>query len=370
MDKFRSYIAVLSIYLVGINLYFCLWYLGSEGVAVLWNYGDITFSHIWVSGNIASIFGFAGLVKLRVSTRRWFVLKVSGLGIGFLLHVITTFLFFLGAFLLISNILLGFHSFKTFLGYARTTVFLSLAIYHFTLTFVIVALLNLKQSFGGLDKVFGYSFKRVFKPREVEHGFMFLDLNNSTGIAEKLNSEVYSAFLRDCFHLLEEIVETTNGIEVYQYVGDEAILYWDFKDKKMCLKALETFQRFKQGLFDMNHYFQVHYKTIPSFKGAIHGGLVTKSELGSKMIHTAFHGDVLNATSRILGLCHKHQTDLLISAQYLQSLMIKGESQKYERISDVALSGKDNSLTVYKPVTKDSPDKPTNNNEFYLTKND
>jgi adenylate cyclase len=40
---------------------------------------------------------------------------------------------------------------------------------------------------------------------------------------------------------------------------------------------------------------------VPEFKGALHGGNVVVSEVGKYKSEIAYHGDVLNTTSRMLG---------------------------------------------------------------------
>ncbi|WP_219011061.1 hypothetical protein [Aquimarina litoralis] len=47
---------------------------------------------------------------------------------------------------------------------------------------------------------------------------MFLDLNSSTSIAEKIGHMKYSQLIQDCFDQLDMTEDF--GAEIYQYVGD------------------------------------------------------------------------------------------------------------------------------------------------------
>ena len=67
---------------------------------------------------------------------------------------------------------------------------------------------------------------RFRNPREEERVFMFLDLNNSTALAEKLGHVQYSSFVRDCFQEINNVVQKFLA-EIYQYVGDEIVLTWN-----------------------------------------------------------------------------------------------------------------------------------------------
>ncbi|MGC3943099.1 MAG: hypothetical protein QM762_00945 [Chryseolinea sp.] len=59
--------------------------------------------------------------------------------------------------------------------------------------------------------------------------FMFLDLNDSTTLAERLGDEKYHSLLRDFFaDISDDIVN--NGGKIYQYVGDEVVVQWDYQD--------------------------------------------------------------------------------------------------------------------------------------------
>ena len=53
---------------------------------------------------------------------------------------------------------------------------------------------------------------------------MFLDMRSSTTIAEKLGHERFYALLNELFHEISQPVLQTKA-EIYQYVGDEVVLY-------------------------------------------------------------------------------------------------------------------------------------------------
>ena len=59
--------------------------------------------------------------------------------------------------------------------------------------------------------------------------FMFADLNGSTRIAEKLGDEKYHQLLREFFADITNPILDNKG-EIYQYVGDEVIIAWKYKD--------------------------------------------------------------------------------------------------------------------------------------------
>lgn len=73
---------------------------------------------------------------------------------------------------------------------------------------------------------------KFYSPKEEYRIFMFVDLNSSTIIAEKLGHLAYSNFIKDCFYDLS-VVHHYNA-QIYQYVGDEAVLSWEkYKMKRV-----------------------------------------------------------------------------------------------------------------------------------------
>ncbi|MEM7108806.1 MAG: adenylate/guanylate cyclase domain-containing protein, partial [Bacteroidota bacterium] len=234
-------------------------------------------------------------------------------------------------------------------AYTHTTSFISLLIYHAAWFLILMSVINVSNRLGGLHKIGVYLLRTFTAPRQLQSGFMFLDLNGSTQIAERLSSREYSLFLRQCFRLLDQVVEKYPGLDIYQYVGDEAIIHWNYNDDDKCIQAINLFYDFKIILSTFKTHFKARFHVQPTFKAAIHGGPVIKVELGTTQLHTAFHGDVLNTTSRILSLCHQNKTDLLISESSFEKLNSTYIRDSYNKIQDVFLNGKTQRLTVYKP---------------------
>ena len=65
--------------------------------------------------------------------------------------------------------------------------------------------------------------------REVDRIFCFIDLKDSTSIAEKLGHLQFAMFLRDYYSDISEALRRT-AAQIYQYVGDEIVLSWSFAD--------------------------------------------------------------------------------------------------------------------------------------------
>ncbi len=202
-------------------------------------------------------------------------------------------------------------------------------------------LVSLKFGPGNLWKMLIGSFHH---PKEENRIFMFLDLKSSTTIAERLGHIKYSRLIQDCFNDLY-IVEQ-NEADVYQYVGDEAVLSWDVgvgvKDNN-CLKAYFNFTRL---LNSKKEYYNTEYGIVPEFKAGMNAGMVTVAEVGVVKKDIAFHGDTLNTASRIQDKCVELRKNLLISGFLEEKL---GWNHKFSRqpIGKIQLRGKEREIQIF-----------------------
>lgn len=78
-------------------------------------------------------------------------------------------------------------------------------------------------------ELLNYVLGRYHRPREVDRIFCFIDLKNSTSIAEKLGHLKFALFLRDYYSDISEPLRKT-AAQIYQYVGDGIVLSWSFPE--------------------------------------------------------------------------------------------------------------------------------------------
>lgn len=179
-----------------------------------------------------------------------------------------------------------------------------------------------------------------------QRSFMFLDLNDSTQIAEELGHVKYSRLLNKCFDDILEALSTFN-FEVYQFVGDEVVLTWKIKDDPTG-KAIDMYEAVDRKLDAEGLNYINQFGTIPVFKAGVSCGEVTATIVGKGSRHMAYHGDVLNTTARLLGQCKKLNKPLLFTDFYLKSLT---EPLKFKPhfLSELKLRGKEKMSRIYTP---------------------
>lgn len=264
-----------------------------------------------------------------------------------LIFVVACFLLFIVHFELQTNtdVLLG--AFQSI----SNSYFLSLTVFFSFVSLMMFFISNLERRSGNVLRLMSQSMGNSLRPKLVERGFMFIDLNNATSLAETLTSKDYANLLRDCFLLLNELVDVS-PFEIYQYVGDEAVITWEADTPNADLKALHLFSDFKAYLKENKNAFTKEYNTEPKFKCAIHCGEVVQSEIGKEIKHLVYHGDVLNTTSRLLSQCHHYNTDVIISKDTVSGLNIVTEKYHLSPMVCNNLKGKQNSIEAFVVTTK------------------
>ncbi|BFP42078.1 hypothetical protein FGF1_29230 [Flavobacteriaceae bacterium GF1] len=231
------------------------------------------------------------------------------------------------------------------------TYFISLVFYFALVSVLMFFISNLERRSGSIQRLLSQSMGEIIKPKLVQRGFMFIDLNEATTIAERLGSEKYANLLRDCFRLLNELVAFT-PFEIYQYVGDEAVITWKESTPNADLTALHLFFDFKAYLQENELAFASAYQLQPKFKCAVHSGQVVQSEIGREVKHLVYHGDVLNTAARLLSQCHRYQTDFIISEHAIKNRERISQVFDLQPVTYNNLKGKENSVNAYVTTEK------------------
>ncbi len=222
--------------------------------------------------------------------------------------------------------------------------FASTFIYSVFITVLInfVSQVNRKFGPGILLPMF---FGKYHQPIVEERIFMFLDLKDSTPYAERLGHVKFSQLIQDCFYDLNRIVPKFKA-EIYQYVGDEAVLCWKTKEGVKDLNCIAVFFAFKEKLAENISNYQNKYGLIPEFKAGVNVGETTIAEVGDVKREIAYHGDVLNTAARIQGVCNTYGKALLISEK-LESLLHFTDEYKKKFVGEVELKGKAKPVKIY-----------------------
>lgn len=177
--------------------------------------------------------------------------------------------------------------------------------------------------------------------------FMFIDMQSSTTTAEQSGHYNYSLLLQECFMDLSEVLVLYDA-EVYQYVGDEAILTWRVTEHFRREKCIELLDAFFARILDKSEFYNKRFGFVPNFKASINEGLVTVAEIGQIKTEIAYHGDVLSTAARVQDLCNHYNTYLLITESFFEHLTPKIQ-KIFVSVDSKILRGKKKEVVIYKP---------------------
>ena len=337
-----NYIILTIIAVCFTNVYFIVGAFSTKQYTTLWNYHEIPFWSYFFMTNLA-------LMVCALAATQYIAfgkyLRVKGYGALSILCIKTGIMTLLFG-VTMASILWGYFylqngetSFtKTFNALYDPTFLGTLSFFAFV-SVLMFFVSNLERRFGSAEILIRQSIGKMLRPKKLQKGFLFIDLNNATTMAETLGSTRYSGILRKCFQMLNELV-IGYGFSIYQFVGDEAIVVFDPDAKNSDYRAISFFQDFKAYIKEQKQDFLKEFNWVPEFKCAIHSGEVIKSEIGKDVKHLVYHGDTLNTCARILSQCHSLNTDLLISSVVLKSNDIIRKNYVLQNIGEKSLKGK------------------------------
>lgn len=193
---------------------------------------------------------------------------------------------------------------------------------------------NFRQWFFGL----------LNKPTEEERIFMFIDLKDSTSLAERLGHKKFSYLVQDVFNDMA-IVDNYNG-EIYNYMGDGAIITWTIRGGLKHNNFLRSFYAFVRLVQKRRRYYHRKYGFHPQFKAGVHVGKVMVLQVGQIKRDISYNGDTMNTAARIESKCNELKQALLISGD-LYNLLDDTSTFQYKNVGNIALRGKKKSVELF-----------------------
>ena len=202
-----------------------------------------------------------------------------------------------------------------------------------------------------MNRMIGANVLRYFiagiyhRPTAEERIFLFLDLEGSTQLAERLGSARYFELLRRCVDDLTEPVLETEG-EIYQYAGDEVVVTWRVEDGVRAANCVRCFFGVRQAIARRAARYEKDFGVVPRFRGGLHGGIVTAGEIGDLRKQIVFVGDILNTAARLEEHAKRTSLDLVASQAMLDRMELPADVES-RHCGELALRGKDSRVVAY-----------------------
>jgi adenylate cyclase len=184
---------------------------------------------------------------------------------------------------------------------------------------------------------------KYLQPSDEKRIIMFIDLKNSTPIAEKLGHKEYFKFIRDVIYCMAAGIAEYDG-RVYQYVGDEIVAWWPHTpaNARKCVNSLIEARKILNRNAEI---FKRGYDIIPEYKVGIHSGNVTVGQVGITKKDLVISGDTINTAARIRSACTELNQKYLVSKEFIELLDMK--DWQSESLGMVDLKGKNEDLELF-----------------------
>ena len=173
--------------------------------------------------------------------------------------------------------------------------------------------------FVGIDTLFHLTIGTYHRPVIEQKVLMFLDINNSTGLAEKLGALKIKALVgKFLFDVAKPI--TDNGGDIYLYKGDGLIAIWDWQEAVRGDKILRAIDAVFAAVRREEPRYQAQFGVAPSFRIGVHGGDVVVSEQGDTKRSIGIYGSTINIASHMEDAAKGHGVACAISGDVARAL--------------------------------------------------
>lgn len=234
---------------------------------------------------------------------------------------------------------LGHSYYKIF----QTSLFVS-QMFRWLITFLITILIievNEKYSPGVFFDILAGKY---LTPKIEKRTVMFIDLVDSTAIAEELGHKKYFRFIRDFIYFISVALLENDG-QIYQYVGDEVVVSWIVKKPNANRKCLQALVDCKRMLQRNKNYFKKQYGIMPEFRAGIHTGEITIGEIGVIKKDLAMSGDTMNTAARLRSATSEFDQKVIISKDFAAQTNLK--NWQVINLGLVDLKGKESAMELF-----------------------
>jgi len=199
--------------------------------------------------------------------------------------------------------------------------------------------------FIGIETLFHLTVGSYHRPVLQEKILVFLDINNSTGLAERLGAVRTKAMVgKFLFDISKPI--TDHGGEIYLYKGDGLIALWDWREAIRDNRILRTIDAVFATIGQERGEYSEQFGIVPSFRIGVHGGEVVVSEQGDTKRAIGVYGTTINIAARMEEVAKAHHIACAISGDVAENLL--GEGTRLIPIGHEKIRGSTVEIPVYK----------------------
>ena len=213
----------------------------------------------------------------------------------------------------------------------------------FTIFSVVGVLMVRVVHFIGLENLFHLTVGTYHRPVRERKILLFLDINGSTALSERLGALSMRALVGKFLSDLSAPITDHNG-EIYLYKGDGLIAIWTWKagiDQESILRSVDAMY---SAVERQRAAYQKLFGIVPSFRIGIHGGEVIVSEQGDTKRSIGIYGDAINIAARMEEVARAHNVRCIVSDAVVAAL---ANHDRLREIGEETVKGISTSIRVY-----------------------
>jgi len=203
--------------------------------------------------------------------------------------------------------------------------FLRTLLFAFLVIISVQSVLQIVRIVGGLTLV-NFVLGKYYRPIREEKIFMFLDLVDSTALAEQMGDVGVQTMITKFFFDIDEPIMESGG-EVHRYVGDQVVVTWPLGLGEDNMRAIRCYFAIAKKIRQKALEYEREFGVVPSYRIGLHGGPVVISQCGDHKQEISYFGDTVNTAARILQQCKAFDCQLLISSELLARIKLSASLQ-------------------------------------------
>lgn len=190
----------------------------------------------------------------------------------------------------------------------------------FVIAFAVIGIVVMRTvHFIGIETLFHLTVGTYHRPVVQQKVLLFLDINNSTGLAERLGAIQTKALVgKFLFDVSKPI--TDHGGDIYLYKGDGLIALWDWREAVKGNRILRAIDAVFTTIGREREEFLEQFGTVPSFRIGVHGGEVVVSEQGDTKRAIGVYGSTINIAARMEEAAKAHNVLCVVSGDVAEAL--------------------------------------------------
>ncbi|MEM7405362.1 MAG: adenylate/guanylate cyclase domain-containing protein [Pseudomonadota bacterium] len=227
-------------------------------------------------------------------------------------------------------------------NYTETTLTQDM-LFALAVSFVINAVLRVRTLVGP-RVLSNFLLGRYYTPLREQRIFMFLDMADSTRLAETMGDLKVQSLIRRFFQDVAGPVIDYGG-ETHRYIGDEVVVTWPLRGDARDRNCIDCVLAIRAVLRRRAKHYEKRFGVVPEFRVGMHGGDVVASEIGEDKREIVYFGDTINTTARLAAACKTVGQDFLVSRELADRIGLP-DSVATLHLEPLALTGKEELFPV------------------------